>query len=76
METALCQNMGHSPFYDTTITTTEHSELLLRFQQTCAASGRKFVVRLTVMSAHYDKPSVEKLGKTAALAQGMVGTEI
>ena len=28
----------------------------------------------TVMSAHYDKPSVERLGKIAG--QGMVGAEI
>ena len=29
----------------------------------------------TVMSKHYDKPSIEKLGKIAALARGMVGED-
>ena len=29
----------------------------------------------TVMSAHYDRPSLERLGKIAGLAQGMVGAE-
>ena len=27
----------------------------------------------TVMSAHYDRPSAERLGKIAGLAEGMVG---
>ena len=29
----------------------------------------------TVISASYDKPSVEKFGKIAGLARGMVGAE-
>ena len=30
----------------------------------------------TVMSAHYDRPPLERLGKIAGLAQEMVGAEI